>query len=83
MGGYAYVATGEGGLRVVDIANPAAPVEVGALDTPGSAVDVELMGNHAYVADGVGGLRVVDVAKPAAPAEVGVYIPEEWMLTIA
>ena len=36
------------------------PVEVGAVHTPDSAVDVEVVGNLAYVADTRGGLRVVD-----------------------
>ena len=34
-GSYAYVADWDGGLRIINVANPAAPVEVGAYDTPG------------------------------------------------
>jgi hypothetical protein len=33
----AYVADGYGGLRVVDISNPAGPTELGAWDSPGYA----------------------------------------------
>jgi hypothetical protein len=58
---------------VVNIANPAAPTEVGFYDTPGNAQDVAVAGNYAYVADGWGGLRVVDITNPAAPFEVGFY----------
>ncbi|MBN1920197.1 MAG: hypothetical protein JW892_03050, partial [Anaerolineae bacterium] len=74
-GGYTYVADGYGGgLRVVDVSNPAAPVEVGYYDTPGSALGVAVSGGYAYVVDGYGGgLRVVDVRNPAASVEVGYY----------
>jgi hypothetical protein len=58
-------------LRVIDISDPAAPFEIGALDTPGEARDVEVVGDLAYVADGGSGLRVVDVSNPASPVEIG------------
>lgn len=75
---YAYVADGgmwsdtcgcyvDGGLRVIDVSDPATPVEVGVW--PGVAGNVYLAGNYAYVA--AGGLRVIDVSNPAAPVEVG------------
>jgi hypothetical protein len=69
-GDYAYVAD-DVGLRIVDVANPATPAEIGFCDTPGSAVGVALAENYAYVADGYGGLRIVNVANPAAPTDVG------------
>jgi hypothetical protein len=59
------------GLRVIDVSNPAAPVEVGSIDTPDLACDVSVVGGLTYVADGTSGLRVVDVSDPAAPVEVG------------
>ncbi|WP_448605243.1 LVIVD repeat-containing protein [Thermoflexus hugenholtzii] len=70
-GSYAYVA--DGGLRVIDVSNPAAPREVGFYDTLGWALGVAVSGSYAYVADGNKGLRVIDVSNPAAPREVGVY----------
>ena len=36
-GDYVYIADNESGLRVVDVSNPAAPVEVGSLPMPGYA----------------------------------------------
>jgi hypothetical protein len=72
-GSTAYVADGRGGLRVVDVSDPANPTEVGAYDTPGRAGGVAVSGSTAYVADGDGGLRVVDVSDPANPTEVGAY----------
>jgi hypothetical protein len=71
-GRYAYIVA-DGVLRIVDVANPAAPTEVGVYDTPGYAWDVAVAGHYTYIADGEGGLRIVDVANPATPAEVGFY----------
>ena len=72
-GTYAYVADGTAGLRVVNIANPAAPAPVGFYDTPGQALGVTVDGNYAYVADDTAGLRVVNIANPAEPSAVGFY----------
>ena len=63
----------DSGLRIVDIANPAAPREVGYYDTPGAGEGVTVAGTYAYVADGYSGLRIVDIANPTAPHEVGYY----------
>ncbi len=70
---YAYVAGGSSGLRIVDIANPASPREVGAYDTPGSAYGIAVASSYAYVADGSTGLRIVDITDPTSPREVGAY----------
>ncbi|MBK6561920.1 carboxypeptidase regulatory-like domain-containing protein [Candidatus Amarobacter glycogenicus] len=72
-GNYAYVADNSRGLRVINVANPAVPVEVGFYDTPGYAYEVALAGSYAYVVDYNRGLRVINVANPAAPTEVGFY----------
>ena len=81
-GRYAYIADANDGLRVIDVANPAAPVEVGIYDTPEYAEDVAVAGQTAYVADRGSGLRVIDVTNPAAPVEVGFYdtpgMPGAW-----
>ena len=58
---------------MINVANPAAPAEVGFYDTPGYAYGVAVAGSYAYVADGDAGLRVINVANPAAPVEVGFY----------
>ena len=54
--------------------NPAAPVELGLVDTPGDAYHVELDNSpptYAYVADLESGLRIIDVSDLANPNEVG------------
>lgn len=72
-GNYAYLAAGSEGLRVVNVTNVAAPVEVGVYPTPsgGYVSDIVVVGTTAYVAAGGAGFRIVDVANPAAPIEVG------------
>jgi len=57
--GYAYIADGSSGLRIIDISDPAAPNEVGYYDTLGNARDVAVAGDYAYVADEDGGLALV------------------------
>jgi hypothetical protein len=85
--GLAYVADGGSGfssfpppfrgLRVIDVSNPAAPVELGALGFP-RPLAVAGVGDLAYVADGGSilfdirpSLQVIDVSDPAAPVEIG------------
>lgn len=70
-GTIAYVAAGEAGLQVIDVADRAAPAIVAALDTPGNSNDVKLAGARAYVADGRSGLQIIDVANPLAPRLLG------------
>ncbi|UCC76158.1 MAG: hypothetical protein JSW37_11665, partial [Anaerolineales bacterium] len=67
--GYAYVAAGAAGLRIVSLVNPAAPVEVGSMpmEAPGSANGVAVAGTYAYVAAAEGGVVVVDVSDPTDP----------------
>jgi len=72
IGDLAYLAASyNGGLRVVNVANSTAPVDVGSLDTPGDATNLTVSGAYAYVADGPGGLRIIDATDPALPVEVG------------
>jgi hypothetical protein len=83
-GRYAYVAEGLHDLRVVDVADPAAPKVVGSYYTPlpgTSSVDyskdfnqsVAVAGNYVFVTDGHLGMRVLDVSNPANPKFVGLY----------
>ena len=70
-GRYLYAAAGQAGtarLQIVDIQNPAAPVNVAggsvALAGPNG---VALSGDYAFVANGSAGLTVVNVHDPASP----------------
>lgn len=78
---------GFGYLRVFDVSNLAAPVQVGSYKTPNTAGtrDVgagdftihltELMGTMLYASWYSDGLRVIDVADPRRPREVANFVP--------
>ena len=70
--GYAYVADGRSGLRIIDVSTPSDPVELGVTETPFDARDVAVSGSHAYVADIWAGLRIIDISIPAWPIETAV-----------
>jgi hypothetical protein len=70
VGDYAFVADYDSGLLVISIADTAHPVEVGHVDTPGSAGGVDVNEGCAHVAD-YSGLRLISVADPTQPSEVG------------
>ncbi len=72
-GNYAYVADNSRGLRIINIANPAAPTEAGSYDTWGYALGVAVSGNYAYVAIAFSGLRIINIENPAAPTLAGFY----------
>lgn len=73
----AYLAEGEGGLRIVDLSDPAAPSVTGIFDSPGYVsdiavgVDQQTLSVHAFVADQYKGLQILDVTNPAVPTLQG------------
>jgi hypothetical protein len=66
---YAYVGTGTS-LVVYDVADPAAPREVGRVLLPGSAVDLARDGDTFVVAHRLG-MAVLDLHEPASPRLAG------------
>lgn len=68
-GTHAFVADGLGGLVVVDVGDPNAPVAVAQMPLAGWAGDVAVADGRAYVANG--GVTIFDVSTPAAPAQLG------------
>lgn len=71
--GYAYVCSGIMGLSVIDVRNPAQPVFVHQIDTPGSATHLEIKNGLAYVADSHGGLQLIDIHDPNQMRIVGQF----------
>lgn len=72
-GTYAYLG-GNGGVRVIDISNPALQSEVdirGA--TGGQVTDLHLAGTTLYAAAGDSGLAIFDVSNPRALSRLGGY----------
>ena len=55
-----YIAAGEAGLEIWDVATPSSPTLLGRLNTPGYACGVAVAGNYAYVADYSAGLRIIE-----------------------
>jgi len=70
-GNYAYAATDHDGLRVIDIASPNNPSEIGYWDLPdwNIAYGVAAKGNYAYVAAHDSGLVAVNISNPTNPTE--------------
>ena len=66
-GDFAFVADGEMGVQIINMANKTIPVIVGACDTPGLASGVFVSGNYAFIADGDMGMSVVDITNKTAP----------------
>ena len=69
-GNYAYIADDESGLRIVNITDPAMPVQTAIINLPEGAIALDVVGNYAYVALGSGGLQIIKVTNPAAPSKV-------------
>jgi hypothetical protein len=74
-GQYAYLATENAGLRVLDLSDPTNPVRIGSYFnrtlSSRSARAMALAGDYAYLAYAAGSLEVVDVSNPSDPRRVG------------
>lgn len=75
-GEYAYVSF-RTEIRVINLADPVAPVEVGVYQVPQDSsvfalhpLDVAVSGRCAYLACGEAGLIILDISNPEAPVEV-------------
>lgn len=71
----AYLATGQGGLEIIDVSDPENPFTVGSFDIPmglyNYATSLEVKTEKAYIGYGYDGLLIVDVSNPAQPAYLG------------
>lgn len=63
-GNYAFIASRQAGLNVVDVSNPSAPVRVSGFDTTGYANSIDISGNLAAVSSGSGGVYIFDITHP-------------------
>lgn len=71
VGSLLYLADGANGLRILTLLGGAI-AQIGYLDTPQAALDVDAHGGIAVVADNTS-LRIIDVSDPTAPVEVSSY----------
>jgi hypothetical protein len=62
VGNAAYLPRGSSGIAAYDVSNAANPVFLGATDTPGNSIQLQIIGDLAYVADSIGGMQIIDVS---------------------
>ena len=76
-GNFAYIANPTGGLRIINVSNPANPVTAGFVASPAmpfsEAGDIAVEDDYAYLTSGESGLRIIDIRQPDAPVEVGFF----------
>jgi len=77
-GTLAYIASGAGGLQIVDVSDPAAPQLMGQHQwhwgdpyTWHEAYDVAVAEDYAYLATGRSGMMVIDISDPTDPQPAG------------
>jgi hypothetical protein len=78
----AYVATGAAGIAVVDVADPNTPTLIRHIDTPGSAVAVQVVGDRLWLADWHEA-RVYVLDDPHDPTAAGAQRSDGRILGIA
>jgi hypothetical protein len=69
----------EGGMLILNISDPAHPVETGFYDSEKTTVDaIAVQGNYAYLNAGTGSgkTHVVNISTPSTPQYVGEYVGE-------
>ncbi len=78
-GSYAYISNTHGGIRIMDISNPANPVETGTLklSETGAAYASVVSGSYLYVAASLDGLLTIDISNPSAPTQLMDYVFSE------
>jgi len=67
---YAYIAEYHNGVRVIDVSNPAQPVEVTQLMGI-NANDIKILGNYAYVSVRYQGFDIIDISNPKSIKIIG------------
>ncbi len=76
--GHLYVSDRKGGLRILSLADPRRPVELGALlEGTAEVLDVAVDGARLWVSGGPAGVQVLDAADPAAPTPLGTLIVDD------
>ncbi|GAB1468588.1 hypothetical protein MASR2M64_13250 [Candidatus Cloacimonadota bacterium] len=67
VGNYAFLASRQGGLNIVNIANLAAPVLLASFDTPNFTTAIDVSGNRAAISSGSGGVYLFDISNVNQP----------------
>ena len=85
-GNYVYLAGDDGGVHVINVADPAHPADAGSFATVGSAYDVAVAtaGGRIYVYAVWGsGMAILDATSPAAISQAGAYSIAGWSEQLA
>ena len=72
-GNFALLSNNQNGVIVINISDPANPVEVGILDTYDIGLSCSVDGNLIYVAEDQSGVEVFDISNPVNPPLVAHY----------
>jgi hypothetical protein len=70
QGQFAFLANEGRGVRMVDISDPASPVEAAFYDTPGESIAVQVSGDFLFVAERRDGLRVLSFSQVNGVQEI-------------
>ncbi len=75
VGNRLYIAVRGVGMRILDIADPDAPVLLGVSNGAVSdyVFDVEVRGNYAYLAQRDDGVQIINISNPATPTVAGAF----------
>lgn len=65
---FAYIASGDDGLYIVNVFDPRYPGDLVHVDTVGFASDIAVKNGYVFIADGTSGLSVVDARDPNNPS---------------
>ncbi len=69
---YAYVATWENSLYIINVEEPEYPYPVRIYNTPGNCLDVYI-NNYLYISDFEAGIQILDISNPSEPTLVAEY----------
>ncbi len=80
--GFAYIAGGSSGFRILNLANPESPVAVKTIPM-NNPISISVFGNTAYVGDFPTGLNLVEIANPASAAVVKAISTTSYVSRVA
>ena len=81
VGGYSYLCAG-GALVILNVSNPANPLEIGSTNIPGLPYAIYVSGGYAYVVGEYESLWVVDISNPTTPNVVGQCDDLDWPVDV-
>ena len=72
-----FISTGDGGMFVVDVFNPAEPKIVERIDTLGETGGLDIYQNYLCISDGSQGMKIMDVSDYISPAVAFIDEPSD------